>query len=246
MQYISQKDLNQAGHEGFVTVIAQNALNQSSLVIACDGNGRNPSSKTPQAVDNNIGTVHGAYTVLETLGFGFFHPLIPLIPDSFPDSDSIKLGKHIETPYWRIRAWHYHTEHPLELQDVLNGFNASQDNIGYFESWEEMLPDLDSFLEWLVANGQNRLEFIPLWAEEWGDYAVSSSRQSKFKKMASMAHEFGLFFGADVPIAEEQQHGWYMTTTNGTLKDQQNRIKQHIDWLYDAGKCLDTKWCQPP
>ena len=28
-----------------------------------------------------------------------------------------------ESPYWPIRTWHIHTQHPLEFTEVLNGFD---------------------------------------------------------------------------------------------------------------------------
>jgi hypothetical protein len=47
--------------------------------------------------------------------------------------------------------------------------------------------------------------------------------------------------GADVPIAEKQQHAWYMTSNRGTLQEQVLRIRATIlscaqadhEWLVD-------------
>lgn len=72
----------------------------------------------------NIGAHFGAYAMLQRIGFAFLHPLQPLIPDqldfSFVGNGSLSLR---EVPYFAIRGVHYHTEHPLELMEFLNGFD---------------------------------------------------------------------------------------------------------------------------
>lgn len=113
-------------------------------------------------------------------------------------------------------------QHPLELTDVLNGFNSSSteyfpfglpsasDPEAYFESWESMLPQVELFAEWLVANKQNRISWILLWTEKWNEFATSTLRLSRLQKLTALFTSFGLLVGADTPIAEIQQHGWYV------------------------------------
>jgi len=33
-----------------------------------------------------------------------------------------------ESPYWPLRVWHIHTQHPLELTHVLNGWGEGGDD----------------------------------------------------------------------------------------------------------------------
>ena len=67
----------------------------------------------------HYGAVLGAYVALEELGFGFLHPLSPTIPHQ------IRFPKYTldikEFPYWSERSFHVHTQHPLELTEVLQG-----------------------------------------------------------------------------------------------------------------------------
>ena len=62
-----------------------------------------------------------------------------------------------------------HTLHPLELTHVLNGWGPGgpDDELG----WRELLPEWELFLEWLVANRQNRAEWVLLMAPSWQEFA---------------------------------------------------------------------------
>lgn len=104
-----------------------------------------------------------------------------------------------ETPKWPIRGWHYHTEHPLDLTNFLNGWGLKtwDDEAG----WKSMMPEWQSFLEWLVANRQNSIEFLLLAADEWESFVASETRQNRFKQINSLALEWGVAVASDVPIA---------------------------------------------
>ena len=79
---------------------------------------------------------------MEEFGFGFFHPLETLIPQSleFLEHD---ISFH-EKPYWKIRGIHYHTEHPLELTNFFQGWgkNGTED----VEGWNEMFSEYKKLL----------------------------------------------------------------------------------------------------
>lgn len=49
------------------------------------------------------------------------------------------------------------------------------------------------------------------------------------------AHGFGLQVGVDVPIAELQQHGWYMVKQSQSWPEQKALIDARVDWLHAAG-----------
>eukprot|EP00753_Platysulcus_tardus_P018117 PLAT6724.1.p1 GENE.PLAT6724.1~~PLAT6724.1.p1 ORF type:complete len:817 (+),score=447.38 PLAT6724.1:110-2452(+) len=177
------------------------------------------------------GSSYAAYAVLGKLGFAFLHPLRPVVPEAVR---GVQAGLwKVESPRWAERGWHYHTEHPLELTEVLNGFDSSGPEMT--ESWESMMPQVELFMEWLVANRQTKLEYILLWAAEWSDFAWSATRMQRIRTVTSLAHNFTVEVGADVPIAEKQQHAWYMTNATGDLEGEKASIRSHLDWVMSAG-----------
>ncbi len=68
------------------------------------------------------------------------------------------------------------------------------------------------FLEWMAANKQNRLEWVLLAAKDWNDFANSKERMLRMKILVDFAHGYGIAAGADIPIAEQQQHTWYSSS----------------------------------
>jgi len=63
----------------------------------------------------------------------------------------------------------------------------------------------------------------------------SSARKSRLRVLTTLAHEFGLKVNADVPIAEMQQHAWYMVNTRDSFDQQVEDIHERVDWLFEAG-----------
>lgn len=151
----------------------------------------------------------------------FFHLLSTPLPSIRPQTRSfhanliltfdIHLSREIPPPFsfsgfkvkksakWPIRGWHYHTEHPLELTNFLNGWGLTSpdDEVG----WKSMLPEWGLYLEWLVANRQNAIEFLLLAADDWSSFVSSPIRQGRFKQITDLALQWGVAVAADVPIA---------------------------------------------
>lgn len=67
----------------------------------------------------HYGAVLSAYSTLELLGFAFLHPLQPYTPKVLHLRNSSTPQNIYEQPYWPERGWHIHTQHPLELTEVL-------------------------------------------------------------------------------------------------------------------------------
>lgn len=119
-----------------------------------------------------------------------------------------------------MRRWHVHTQHPLELTDVLNGMDVMEEKyqtlsttnasklqpddhqpqlhskLRVKESWESMLPDVHAFLEWLVANRQNSVEWVLLWASSWQEFAVSPLRHERLRHINGLCRDVGIACGA--------------------------------------------------
>src|SRR5205085_1162937 len=124
--------------------------------------------------------------------------------------------------------------HPLELTDVLNGFSGNGVE-GDQTAWAAMLPEWDLFLEWLVANRQNSVEWVLLSADSWSEFAESPVRQQRLRTLVEHAHAYGIAAGIDAPIAQIQQHSYRLIRSTGTLEEEVAQIHAHLDWLMGSG-----------
>lgn len=222
-QIIPSNELENIIPEGYI--VRSYFPGNNILVLATNGNSQ--KSMQPFVVYANIGLHYGCYELLKQLGYGFLHPLEPLTPSSFRlPSSNVNIT---EEPFWPIRGYHYHTEHPLELTEFLNGMDSGS------TSWESMIPEIDLVAEWLVANRQNRIEWILLWTRDWDEFAWSTLRQQRLTQIVDIFHTWGIAPGADVPIAEQQQHAWYFTGPRYTTEQQFKNITDHIDWIMVPG-----------
>jgi hypothetical protein len=110
--------------------------------ILCDGlpsdDIRHPNISFNK-LEVHYGAVLSSFVCLELLGYAFLHPLEPYIPSmlSLHPSNCTKYASHpnhsdfcllhmIESPYWPERNFHIHTQHPLELTEVLQGHDIPQ------------------------------------------------------------------------------------------------------------------------
>lgn len=196
----------------------------------------------------NVSAVHygaavGAYAAMELLGFSFLHPLQPYTPTviSLAEQD-VYIS---ESPYWEKRTWHIHTQHPLEFTEVLNGFDipmyADDDDAkcapgAHCETWESMFATLDGLFEWLLANRQNRVEVLLLGNEKWERRDLNSGpvRQGRLAAINALSHQYGILIGADIPLANLQQHGWAMISLRDDLETQTKDIQDRVDWAFQA------------
>ncbi len=197
----------------------------AATVLAADGK---PAKHHPHG---NLGALHGAYALLEELGFAFLHPLVPIVPKPL----RIPTGaiERKETPRWDDREIHLHTMHPLELTELLQGFGKAGPSDA--KGFEEMLPEWDRFLEWSVANGQNGAEWFLLWAKSFEDFADSDVRIGRLAQLVERAHAYGISAGIDAPIAFAQQHSYRLLREQGELADELAQIRMRLDWLAKAG-----------
>ncbi|HEY1100005.1 MAG TPA: hypothetical protein VGF99_13805 [Myxococcota bacterium] len=207
-------------------------------VLATDGV---PSSPTlPNGRPNHLpspgGAAYGSYALLEELGFAFMHPLEPTMPTALPATwPALSTSS---APRWHKRNMHLHTMHPLELTDLLNGWGITTDTtIGYenLDSWNAMRPEWSLFLEWMIANGQNEVEWILLEADSWTEFAHSEERARRLSLLVDDCHDWGVACGVDVPIALQQQHTFRLISEQGDRASEFAQIRDRLAYLMDCG-----------
>ena len=128
-QYVPDSEVDSLSEGGFLL----RAVNTGDVTVIADG--------------KDIGVSYGSYEVLLQMGFSFLHPLEPTMPSIC----NIVFRNDTQNPYWPVRGWHIHTEHPLELTDFLQGFDITI-NGTVSETWDSMMGDWIKFLDWAVAN----------------------------------------------------------------------------------------------
>jgi hypothetical protein len=131
---IPQKDLMTLPPESYKILF--NSLRKGIYSLSANGNPLSLEVSKNVSFNPHIihyGAIAGSYAALELLGFAFLHPLEPYIPSSiqFPvvRNDDTYFSyplTFVESPYWSRRGFHLHTQHPLELTEVLQGHDIPQ------------------------------------------------------------------------------------------------------------------------
>lgn len=137
----------------------------------------------------DLGTQYATYTLLELLGFGFFHPFESYIPGalSLPDPVNVSANPRL---WWR--GMHAHTMHPIELMD------------SFLVPSDEHLTEAKKYVDWLVANRQNYFQFVmqdTIDLDAWIPHATA---------FVNYAHQRGIQVGIDTPYQFKQQNGWVL------------------------------------
>lgn len=212
-ELVDDAEVAAAGAEGFVLRTADLG---GVRVLAADGNGKIP---------------YAAYAALEELGFAFLHPLDAIEPAeiAMPPAGL----DHVEAPRWPERGLQLHTMHPLELTHVLQGWGPG--GPGDENGWRALLPEWEAYLEWSVANRQNRVHWVLLGDESWGSFSDDGTRQDRLAELVAIGHDWGHDVGVDVPIALHQQHAWRLVREQGELAEEYDQIHQRLDYLMTAG-----------
>lgn len=219
---IDPKETADLGDEGYI-LRSQELERRSAIAVK----GTSASDKK----DINAGTHFGAFALLEELGFAFLHPLEPTPPLAIPGQAPPINRK--TSPRWPIRGLQLHTMHPLELTDLLQGFGPEgpDDEKG----WETLLDDWDHFLDWMLANGQNRVHWVWLAATSWLDFANSQERIGRIKTIVEKAQALGIQVGLDVPLRFQQQNSGRLIRKTGHLADELRQIEDGVAHIMQAG-----------
>jgi len=220
---VPESEASSLPSEGFVVRSGQ--LDQAALLVAVGAPADEPFGL------GNRGTSYAAYALLEQLGFAFLHPLAPTLPDVLvPPAAALNL---VESPRWRLRGMQLHTMHPLELTDLLNGWGPGGPDDA--QGWQQMLPEWETYLEWALANRLNRVHWVLLESDSWGEFARGSVRLDRLATLVDTAHAAGMPVGVDVPISLQQQHAFRLVTDTGDLAEELSQLRDTVDWLMDAG-----------
>mmetsp|Transcript_74333 Transcript_74333/g.131508 ORF Transcript_74333/g.131508 Transcript_74333/m.131508 type:complete len:863 (-) Transcript_74333:126-2714(-) len=180
------------------------------------------------------------FEVLQRLGFGFLHPLKPVYPVSLP-GPLPELEDIIAEPRWKLRGTHYHTQHPLEMTNFLNGYDAAGGH-EHRDSWAAQLYQWEAFLDWMLAQKQNYVEWMLLSdrrAPKVGQadgFELSDERQMRLKLIVQKAHERGIEVGLDVPLTLQQQHALsLMPSPSHDWSSNFDQIRTRVQWLLNCG-----------
>jgi hypothetical protein len=160
----------------------------------------------------------GLYALLqEKLGFSFVHPRQTVVPNlrvwPLPDAFEFK-----GAPRFRMRGFHLHTQHPLELTEQLHEGTP-----------EHGLSDLIEYLNWLARNGQNVVQYYMLKnpkGEAWGQ---------TMKAFVDYAHSRGIVCGLKHSFHSIQQRAYQLTPHHKrSLKSLQQQVDKSLAYLYQA------------
>jgi len=194
------------------------------------------AGRTPRA------TGYAFFELLQRLGFGFLHPLKPVLPEML--SQPLPLLNITEAPRWEFRGTHYHTQHPLELTNFLNGYDSDRRHETR-SSWAAGFPAWEAFLHWMLAQKQNYVEWVVLadhvatepQPSRGGGFEVSDERRERFRLINEAAHGLGLEVGADVPITLRQQHSLNLLPEelSGDMQRNEEVVRGRVRWLIDCG-----------
>lgn len=126
------------------------------------------------------------YFLQDKLNILFYHPKetsfnnINLVINDFNETIS---------PKFKMRGYHLHTTHPIELSDYI-----LDESYG-----EEGIKEIKTYVDWLARNGQNYFEFVLLESvklKKWIPY---------FKQIEEYGHERGIILGLNVTLNHIQQ-----------------------------------------
>ncbi|CAJ1398735.1 unnamed protein product [Effrenium voratum] len=183
------------------------------------------------------------FELLQLLGFGFLHPLLPVVPSALPE---LRVEVH-ETPRWEFRGTHYHTQHPLELTNLLNGYDGSGQT-DCRQCWAKGLKAWQDYLDWMMAQKQNYIEWMLLadrhsskathhqrWRFPQTNFELSDERRERLRILVAAAHARGIEVGVDVPLSLKQQHALNLLPSPGRQSHNEEQVRARVRWLRSCG-----------
>ncbi len=209
------------GSEGYVI---SGGVADGTRFFAAWGNARG------SARGAKLGNGFAAYALLERLGFEFLHPLAPKVPQSLRALDAFTVE---EKPALELRGIHLHTMHPIELTHVLNGWGPG--GPADAEGFARLTGEWTLYLEWLLANRQNTVEWVLLEADAWLTFSRSDERRERLALLNAMADKWGVTTLVSAGLRLRQQHGFRLIPAGGDAQAQHEQLRASVDWLAAAG-----------
>lgn len=164
-----------------------------------------------------LGTQYAVYEWLHALGVRFVHPeqtFVPRrndVPSELPEEE-----RGVREPSFALRGFHLHTQHPLELLEALLEDDAAE------------VERAHRYIDWLVANKQNVLQWILLDSipeEEWKAQAT---------RITEYAHRRGVKVIAETSFTSEQQNAHRLIDPADGVDDLQ-QLRDGMDSVLEAG-----------
>ena len=163
------------------------------------------------------GVAFALYGLLqERLGYRFYHPRRTLIPTRtrwpMPDRFSWQA-----MPRFAKRGFHLHTLHPVELTEQLHD-----------PAFPNALADAKEYIDWLVRNQQNLLQFFLLRGidrERWIGHA---------REIVAYAHRRGVLVGVEVSLSMLQQRAFQAVRLLWPFPSYSSQVDTALAWLFRA------------
>jgi hypothetical protein len=163
------------------------------------------------------GVSFGLYGLLqEKLGYRFYHPKRTIIPHHARWPLPARFAWQA-VPRFDKKGFHLHTLHPIELAEQLN--DPAQPGA---------LADVQEYLDWLVRNQQNVMQFYLLRGvdrERWIGHA---------QRIVEYAHRRGVLVGVEFSLAMLQQQAFQAVKLLRPIPSYRRQVDQTLAWLFRA------------
>jgi hypothetical protein len=162
---------------------------------------------------DGLGRQYAVYQYLFGLGFRFVHPEQTVVPAL----QSLPIGRPQSTPETTspelsLRGFHIHTQHPLELLEALLTNNPAEVELA------------ERYIDWLVRNQQNTLQWILL------DSVPINDTLAQAERVVSYAHRRGVKVIGQTSFLSNQQNAHRLVDPSNALDDIEE-LKQNLDVL---------------
>lgn len=152
----------------------------------------------------------------EKLGYRFCHPKQTIIPAHRRWPLTARFDWEA-TPRFDKKGFHLHTLHPIELAEQLHD-----------PDFPHALADVKEYVDWLVRNQQNVLQFYLLRdidRARWIDHA---------RGIVDYAHRRGVLAGVEISVAMLQQQAFQAVKLLRPYPSYRGQIDRTLAWLFRA------------
>tara|TARA_B100000609_G_scaffold199603_1_gene204803 strand:+ start:4172 stop:6907 length:2736 start_codon:yes stop_codon:yes gene_type:complete len=170
------------------------------------------------AANAPVGVQYGLYDLLRKMGVRYFHPANTYTPTNRKDLTLHMGEKMVSTPFYALRGFHHHTQHPIPMSVYL------------LEPDEKHLPRVREYVRWLVRNRQNLLQWHMLKTVDmkaWIPY---------MQKVKTLVDEYGIKLGLTISFADQQQNNFKLLENVQASDDEQKKeIESGLEELLKGG-----------